>query len=727
MIKQRVFKRASIFLRLLFCLVLAAGGMALAGTGKVFAADGDENWKSGFTLNGVDGGISTLLRAPDGSLYVAGSFGAADDVMANNVARWDGSAWHALGEGITGEDVEVQSLALDSSGNLYAGLWYPEEGDPNVLKWDGTSWTGLGSNIRGSAKALAVNSSGKVCTGGSFELTGTSGYVHLVCFDGTSWAAVPGGPTNTVYALAFDSTGALYAGGSFTSPAAYIAKWDSTTGWSTLKAAGATNGGTNNNVNVLVPASEGGIYVGGGFTTAGDINAQHLAKWDGSAWSTVGGGVDFNVNSLTVDGTNFYASGYIRTGPEEEGVYTDYISRWDGVSASWSQMAESADESLGDIAVMGDGTLYASGGFTRIEGVVAPGIARWTGSAWEALSAPGNGIKGDVRALVRDGQGNLYAGGSFSIAGGVPVKNIAKWDGTRWSALGSGMDQTVEALALDSQGNLYAGGRFTTAGGVNAAGLAKWDGANWQEIELDTTGEWEQTPQVYALLFDSEDNLYVGGYFGDFSSWGVNNILLIKSSGGRSDMVNGLNGSVSALALDQNGVLYAGGGFTEASDFNTYLPLNHVAYFTGNRWYALGNGVDGSVNDLAVDANNQVYAGGNFTSPGAKVAHWDGITWSAVGSGMDEIVKALIIQNGTLIAAGRFTSAGGTPANNIAAWDGNNWSALGSGTNTTIYALQSAPDGFFAGGNFSTAGGKVSTGIARYQTGIKRYLPLVER
>ena len=78
----------------------------------------------------------------------------------------------------------------------------------------------------------------------------------------------------------------------------------------------------------------------------------------------------------------------------------------------------------------------------------------------------------------------------------------------------------MDALALDSQGNLYAGGRFTTAGGVNAAGLAKWDGANWQEIELDTTGEWEQTPQVYALLFDSEDNLYVGGYFGDFSSWG---------------------------------------------------------------------------------------------------------------------------------------------------------------------------------------------------------------
>ena len=61
----------------------------------------------------------------------------------------------------------------------------------NGMEHPGRDW---GSNIRGSAKALAVNSSGKVCTGGSFELTGTSGYVHLVCFDGTSWAAVPGGP-----------------------------------------------------------------------------------------------------------------------------------------------------------------------------------------------------------------------------------------------------------------------------------------------------------------------------------------------------------------------------------------------------------------------------------------------------------------------------------------------------------------------------------------------------
>src|SRR6188474_2803720 len=31
------------------------------------------------------------------------------------------------------------------------------------------------------------------------------------------------------------------------------------------------------------------------------------------------------------------------------------------------------------------GALYAVGGFTRISGVDAPGMARWTGSKWEAI------------------------------------------------------------------------------------------------------------------------------------------------------------------------------------------------------------------------------------------------------------------------------------------------------------------------------------------------------
>ena len=177
MIKQRVFKRASIFLRLLFCLALAAGGMALAGTGKVFAADGDENWQEGFTLDGVAGTVNDILRAPDGSIYVGGSFSAAGDTAVQNIARWDGKTWNALGDGILQNGVMV--ITLDSSGYLYAGLAEYNPGDQGqVRKWGGSTWTNVGSELGGSVYALAINSTGKICAGGDLTPAGQWRFLH---------------------------------------------------------------------------------------------------------------------------------------------------------------------------------------------------------------------------------------------------------------------------------------------------------------------------------------------------------------------------------------------------------------------------------------------------------------------------------------------------------------------------------------------------------------------
>ncbi len=79
-----------------------------------------------------------------------------------------------------------------------------------------------------------------------------------------------------------------------------------------------------------------------------------------------------------------------------------------------------------------------------------------------------NGLNGDVYALAIDSQGAVYAGGYFSGADSTTVNNIAKWDGTSWSALDGGvsgvMGVAVTALAVDSNDDLYVGGYFDTAG-----------------------------------------------------------------------------------------------------------------------------------------------------------------------------------------------------------------------------------------------------------------------
>src|SRR5262245_28701659 len=54
--------------------------------------------------------------------------------------------------------------------------------------------------------------------------------------------------------------------------------------------------------------------------------------------------------------------------------------------------------------------------------------------------------------------------------------------------------------------------------------------------------------------------------------------------------------------------------------------------------------------------------------------------WTPVGSGLNNTVYALAVSGTNLYAGGKFTVAGGVPANGVAKWDGSTWSALGSGT-----------------------------------------------
>ncbi len=178
-------------------------------------------------------------------------------------------------------------------------------------------------------------------------------------------------------------------------------------------------GGDNADFSLRVHAlavSGSDLYAGGNFTTAGGGPATNIAKWDGSSWSALGSGMDYEVSALAVSGGDLYAGGY----------------------------------------------------FTTAGGSAANSIAKWNGSSWTAL---GSGIDNVVHALAVSGS-NVYAGGLFWTAGGSAANNIAKWNGSSWSALGSGMNSYVFALAV-SGSDLYAGGDFATAGGKVSPYIAR--------------------------------------------------------------------------------------------------------------------------------------------------------------------------------------------------------------------------------------------------------------
>ena len=139
----------------------------------------DADWVS---LNpGIPGANSTvraMVVDGSGNLYVGGDFPLIGTVVANRIAKWNGSAWSALGSGVAGGSFpSVYALAVIGS-DLYAGGRFTKAGGVNIgygiAKWNGSAWSALGTGMYGGVGALAFGSTGHLYLGGSFIFAGTT-------------------------------------------------------------------------------------------------------------------------------------------------------------------------------------------------------------------------------------------------------------------------------------------------------------------------------------------------------------------------------------------------------------------------------------------------------------------------------------------------------------------------------------------------------------------------
>ena len=116
------------------------------------------------------------------------------------------------------------------------------------------------------------------------------------------------------------------------------------------------------------------LYAGGYFDTAGGVTANHIAKWDGNAWSALGlgtGGDDPTVCALAVSGNDLYAGGSFTTAG---GVAANHIAKWDG--STWSALGSGMDNAVCELAVDGLGHLLIAGDFFLAGTNVSPYLAQ---------------------------------------------------------------------------------------------------------------------------------------------------------------------------------------------------------------------------------------------------------------------------------------------------------------------------------------------------------------
>jgi len=266
---------------------------------------------------------------------------------------------------------------------------------------------------------------------------------HLARWNGSRWAGIPGGQPNFAVWGMGTFLDQLVIGGSFASvggvAANGIARWDAEAGWQPMGS--GIGGGFSPNVFALRTFNDGSgdkLYAGGRFASLGGVSGL-IARWTGTAWQPVGGGIaQANGNTFAGiecmavfndgNGEALYVGGYDLL-PWQSPLCS--IAKWDGVR--WRAVGQYLGGRTTSLAVFDDGTgpaLYAGG-------TAQPGIsyvARLEGTQWVTLSGgvgqPGGPPWPSVFGLLA-WHDRLYVGGDFDYVGQgqLSASGIAAWRG----------------------------------------------------------------------------------------------------------------------------------------------------------------------------------------------------------------------------------------------------------------------------------------------------------
>lgn len=120
-------------------------------TARIYAWSGS-SWSLVSTLENAAVLASTEMN---GDLIVGGSFIQAGGVTYNHVARWNGSSWSALGQGLDMEPDAMVNCLHFSHGLLYAGL--QNSAVSYLLEWNGVYWNDVGGGPDNSVGAIETS------------------------------------------------------------------------------------------------------------------------------------------------------------------------------------------------------------------------------------------------------------------------------------------------------------------------------------------------------------------------------------------------------------------------------------------------------------------------------------------------------------------------------------------------------------------------------------------
>ncbi|MGZ8898778.1 MAG: hypothetical protein ACXW3Z_01665, partial [Limisphaerales bacterium] len=344
------------------------------------------------------------------------------------------------------------------------------------------------------------------------------------------------------------------------------------------------------------------------------------------------------------------------------------------------------------VALQPDGRIVVGGRFRNVNGTVRGGIARINsdGSVDSSFLGSTSGTDGRVAAIALQADGRLLVGGNFTNFNGSVRNHI-----TRLNADGT-LDNTftpslvllvpegdgVNAIVPLADGKLLIGGGFTTINGTNRNYLARLNASG----SLDTTflnGLNGPSSVVKAVVLQPDGKVLIGGDFTGVNGVSRNRLARLNANGSTdATFGNGLSFAfqfgVSALALQADGKVLAGGGFFGPPDFLVRMNSNGTVDSTFSAAVIPDNSsLDAPITSILVHPDDgKIIIGGTLlvvnSVESKRVARLEAsgavdTTFDTSARGINGLVNtAALHSNGRILIGGAFTRVNGVPRSRFA-------------------------------------------------------------
>jgi uncharacterized delta-60 repeat protein len=661
--------------------------------------------------------VSTIAVQADGKILAGGLFASIGGQTRKSIARLDPTTGLADSFDPNGNGF-LDSIVVQADGKILAGGSFTAIGGQartHLARLDATTGQAdsFDPHANGYVATIAVQADGKIVAGGQFFSIGGQMRNYIARLDPTTGLADSFNPNAgfVVNSIALQADGKILAGGYFHFIGGQardrIARLDPTTGL-----ADSFNPTLSDIVQSVAVQADGKILAGGDFTAAAPngetpVTRNHLARLEtgGRLDRTLDLGMVGNyvfATALQADGKILIGGGFSTV----LGVARNNIARLNQDGTLDTSFDPNASSIVRSIVVQVDGKILVGGSFigaNSIGGQTRNRIARLDPTTGLADSFDPN-AGNDVNALAVQLDGKVLAGGFFTIIGGQPRNYIARLDSVTGAAdpFNPNANQFIAAILVQGDGKILAGGGFFGAnsiGGQTRNYFARLDPATGLADSFDPNAN----NSVITMAVQGDGKILAGGNFSGANSIGGqarNHVARLDATTGLADSFNpSANGFVTTIAVQSDGKILAGGGFSGTSSIGGQTR-NFIARLNGTTGSAdsFDPNASSTVSAVALQADGKILAGGDFT--GANSIGGQSRTGFARLSNDTAARQDLAVAQSAIV----WTRSGSSPqlmrATFESSTDNVNYTPLGNGT--------------AAGSNWTLAGFNLPTGVNLY-------------